>query len=173
MGWTGYPNMKAQEAIAEELRGTEVLARSGNWVMWRNSHEHVGLTYFLTERKDGYVYVKGVDITMGPGKIPPRTIARKYLAEYGFDYDAAGGTYGADLLRRASEFVPRTKVIPGHTAFRIPEDEYGLTWADDVPMAGEYVWLGGFRALRMVDRQHVRLPRNWRRRWLYAEELAV
>lgn len=103
MGSTTYVGKNAQEAIAYELSGTEVLAKSGNWYMWRNEHGYIGLTYFIT-RKDSYRYgtnVKGVDITMGPNVTPPVRIAREYVAAYGGDIDTAGGKYGARILRKA------------------------------------------------------------------------
>lgn len=175
MGWTGYPGATAQEVIAHELTGTEVLARSGNWAMWRNKSGHVGLTHFLTDRAKEHgtwwTYVKSVDITMGPNDTPPASIARKFVAAYGGDTDAAGGEYGAPVLRKALEPKPAgVKVIPGYTTFTIPEDKYVSTWSDGVAFAGEYVWLGKYRARRMLDGREVRLPRNWRRRWLTSSE---
>lgn len=167
MGWTGYADLTTQEAITFELRGTSVHARTGNWVMWENENGHVGLTHFLTKRSGSTAFIKAVDITMGPLRTPPASVARKFVAAYGGDVDAAGGEYGAPILRQALAPKPRTpKPIPGYTVFTIPEDKYVSTWSDGVAFAGEYVWLGKYRARRMLDGRVVRLPRNWRRRWL-------
>lgn len=152
MGSTGYTGMSAQDAIALELRGTTVLARSGNWVMTRNGVGMVGLTHFLTKRYGSEVVVKATEITMGPYVTPPASIARKYVAAYDGDLEAAGGAYGAPVLRKALQPKTGPKAVPGYTVFTVE----GV----------EYVWLGKYRARRARDGQVVRLPRNWRSRWL-------
>lgn len=173
MGWSGHAGLTAREAVEFELRGTDVLKRVGNWVVWRNKSGHVGLTHFLTRRsggrRDPYVAVKAVDITMGPGSTPPKSVVVEYLKHYDGDVEAAGGTYGADILRKA--LAPKAKpaaIVPGDT-FTIPADEYGRTWDDGQPLAGDYVWLGKYRARRAWDGVMVRLPRYWRRAWLTPE----
>ncbi len=162
MGWTGYYGLTAQEAIAAEMRGTEIIKRSGNWIVFRNQYGHVGLTHFLTQRSRDEVFVKDVDITMGPGIVPPRAIAQAYVDLYDGDIDKAGGHYGADVLREALEKrsqKDKVDIKPGAT-FAL--DTEG-TWSDGEPMRGEYTYLGKYRA-RRDDGITVKLPRWWRRR---------
>lgn len=172
MGWTGYPGLTAREAVEFELRGVQVLKRSGNWAVWRNDSGYVGLTYFITQRSGGRhaptVAVKPVDIGMGPGVTPPKAVAVEYLKHYNGDVETAGGTYGADLLRKAVEpkRKPHTPILPGYTVFTIP-DTYTGQWSDNVPMAGTYIWLGRYKAQRS-DGARVTLPRWWRKAWLTA-----
>lgn len=157
MGWTGSTTEGAQELIAGELRGVEVLGRSGNWVVWRNEAGHVGLTYFITERNGGASYVKPVDIGMGPNKTPPASIARKYLAYYDNDYDKAGGVCGAPVLRRSME--PKVEVSVGDRVYLAYPDCYKMP--DGSGAEGWYVYLGKYRA-RREDGTLMALTKNWK-----------
>lgn len=163
MGWTGYYGLTAQEAIQRELDDYEltVIKRSGNWILSRNSGGHIGLIHFLTQRHDGQALVKPIEITMGPGIVPPRAIAQAYVDYYDGDIDKAGGHYGAEILRTA--LAPKrndvTNIRPGMT-FTMSE---GGTWSDGTPFGGEYTYLGKYRA-RRDDGITVKLPRWWRRR---------
>lgn len=159
MGSTLYPDLTAQEAIEQELRGTHIMARSGNWVMWKNVGGHVGLTYFITRRYSEGVSVKGVEINMGPNETPPASIARKYIKAYNGDVDAAGGEYGAPVLRKA--VAPKPKAMKPGDRFRF-EDTGVRSWRDGYPWASEYTYLGGFRAER-ADGVLVRLHKTWRK----------
>lgn len=159
MGYTGYSTSDTQYALAQEMGSTEVLAASGNWRLWRNTHGYTGLTYFIVERAAGRVYVKGVDITEGPFATPPAHLARKLVAAHGGDVDAAGGHFGADLLRKALQ--PRRKVAKGDLV-RVTKG--AGHWAPGVGVAGDYRFAGGYRAWR-EGIGYVRLPRDWRTAW--------
>lgn len=162
MGWTVHHGLNAQESIAAEMAGTEIIKRQGDWICFRNRHGHVGLVYFLTQRHGHEVAVKDVDITMGPGVVPPRVVAKVYVDLYDGDVEKAGGTYGADLLREAlAPKKPTANIKPGDSFWFDTEQ----SWSDGRAMRGEYVYKGKYRAER-YDGATVRLPRNWRNRAL-------
>lgn len=160
MGWTSVRGMTADELRAEELRGCTIVKKTGSWylITREGMGQPAALIYFMARRYGDEVAVKDVSIEMGPGVTPPRAIAKAYVDFFGGDIDKAGGTYGADLLREALEGSPTAKIKVGDT-FRFEGERQ---WSDGHPWAGEYVWLGKYRALRS-DGRTVQLPRSWRR----------
>lgn len=175
MGSTSYRGMTAGEAKDRELTGCDILAKSGNWYVYRSRHgEHpeknpVGLTYFIVRRFGDGVNVKAVDITGGPYSIPPASIVRTYLAYYDGDIDKAGGPYGAPILRKALE--PRLTLTHGDVVTVAAEDAYGTpwgNWTDGPPVAGTYTFIRGYR-FRRSDGIAVRFPKDWKSRWTYTK----
>lgn len=168
MGSTGYPaGMTAAQAKAEEFRGCEILHQSGNWTIARTEKDHIGLWYQKTwgNSRSG-VCVKTMHIKMGPG-VPPKGIAKQYLEYYNGDADEAGGTYGADDLRKALEGPQTPTLRPGDKVHLRGEWE----WSDGVPQEGTYVFLKGYR-FRRFDGITCRFAKNWKQSYKYTWERA-
>lgn len=160
MGWTSSSAWRTtQDAINDEYSGVEILRQSGNWVLCRTPNGFVSLDRILIERHDGGIFIKEVPITWGPNDVPPAAIARAYIALFDGDIEKAGGQYGTGLLRAALK--PRVALTAG-SRMRFSAPGY---WSDGVAIAGDYTYLGKFRA-RRSDGQTVRLPRSWRRQLL-------
>lgn len=159
MGWTGYTNFTAEEAVRHELRGMEIIARSGAWWLVRGS-VNVTLIHALTKRHGMEVTVKLVDASMGPTGTPPKTIFRRWLKE------SAGqerGKYEDEFIQRVQQTLNDADEIgalkPGDT-FRTAQP---IRYSDGV-LEDTFIYFGKFRAHRVSDRVGVRLPRDFRKR---------
>lgn len=162
MGSTSYTNTTAEAAKQMELIGCEVLARSGNWYIFKNPSGYIGLTHFIVQRYGNEVNVKAVDITMGPLVTPPKSIAKKFVAYYNGNAYEAGGEYGAPVLRQAlSENGKAPKKYARGDKFVV---EHLGHWDSGAPVSGTYTFISAFRARRETG-EYVRLPRTWRRTW--------
>ncbi len=159
MGSTTYRDLTAEQAKNLELSGCEVLAKSGNWYIYRTPSGFVGLVHFLVQRYADGVNVKAVDIDMGPTVTPPKRIAEKFLEYYDGDVEAAGGVYGGVVLRQALS-EQNVRYDRGQKFVVKREGR----WDDGAPLDGTYTFIAKFRAVRS-DGVLVRLPRTWRRTW--------
>lgn len=165
MGWTGYYGLTADEAKHAEVNGCDVIAKSGNWWLVvpqdeERRHKYPAiLVKFITERSDGQVAVKTLDITMGVG-VPPATIARKYLAYYNGDFDAAGGTYGADDLREAVK-PKKTVTLKAGDMFTISGSPY--TFSGGGSLDGDYRFVGKYIAGRLDNSNRCRMPKDFKK----------
>lgn len=167
MGWTSYPGMSAEEAVRHELRGLDIIARSGSWwivrINWPGSEYcgEVTLIHALSQRDGrGDVAVKLVDASMGPAGTPPKTIFRRWLKE------SAGqkrGEYEQSFIQRVEQEHARLSevgvLVPGST-FRFAEE---VKFSDGVSER-EFEYCGKFRARRACDNNLIRLPRDFRKR---------
>lgn len=167
MGWTTYPGASTEEAVRHELRGTDILARSGSWWlvrMIRPGHEYDGTVVLVhaLSRHDGRgdVVVKLVDASMGPIGSPPKSIFRRWMKE------SAGqkrDQYEQDFIQRVEEEYAKLSEVrtlkPGDT-FRFAEE---VKFSDGVAER-EFEYCGKFRARRVCDNSLIRLPRDFRKR---------
>jgi hypothetical protein len=101
MGTLFYYGLNAEQAKQDEMRGCEILDRSGNWFVYKQAIGTVGLVYFkVTSQRNGTA-VKPIEIQEGPRQRLPKRIAKSYLSHHGDDFDEAGGRAGAPILRAA------------------------------------------------------------------------
>ena len=167
MGYSSYNGMNAEQAIRYELRGYDIITKTGSWWLVRVNrpadekwHGHVTLVHALTQRWGGETAIKLVDASMGPAGTPPKSIFRRWLKE------SAGqerGEYEWGFIQRveqehnvADEMGPLKK---GDTFSFAREVDF----SDGVKEA-TFIYEGKFRARRATDGRLVRLPRNFRKR---------
>lgn len=162
MGYTFYPGLTRAQAVnrAFTADGIEIIAKSGNWRLYRMPGSDPMLTVALVERHNGDYGVKLVDITAGPRVIPPAALARRYVAHYGGEITVAGGAYGTTVLRAA---LAGDYKSPGARVVLADEG----TWSDGVPFAGEYCWHKATQFVRLRDYTLVRFGNNWQLRFDY------
>lgn len=163
MGTTVYPAGLTRDQVRDrEFTGLTVTARKGNWTIACNDDGRPYLCYTrITGSIANGLAVKTLTIYEGPAYgNPPRTLAQAYLDYFDGDADAAGGTYGAPMLREAIAGRSRTAttLTPGD---RINVATTG-EWSDGKPFPGVYTYLKGYR-FRRSDGAQVRFSKTWRR----------
>lgn len=170
MGYTGYQNRTPREAIAAELHDCTVLAASGAWRLITyttgDGEEVTTLAHCITDRADGWCYVKIVPASMGPGVTPPSTIYRRYVAmvpEPVNDYER-DWREGVESEHAAQSAKPNLR--PGDAFVITGAPEWADKWSDGVPTCGRYIYLRRYYA-RREDGATVRLPKSWRKQYEY------
>ena len=109
MGSTGYYGLTTEQAKQEEVRGFNVIRKSGNWWLCvRPDADYPAfLYYFRTSRNGNWISVKTMNIDEGPyAPAPSRSLVELYVAYFGGDVDRAGGRYGAPILREVLASKP-------------------------------------------------------------------
>ena len=167
MGWSSYTGMNAEQAIRHELRGYDIISKSGAWWLVRVNrpadekwHGHVTLVHALTQRHGGETAIKLIDVSMGPTGTPPKSIFRRWLKE------SAGqerGGYEEEFIQRVEQehnaADERAPLKPGDTFRTVQPIRYADGVSEDT-----FIYFGKFRAHRVSDRVGVRLPRDFRKR---------
>lgn len=163
MGWTGYPEFTTNEqAIQYELRGCEVIRRSGNWFIVKLPSGQIDGLRIMTAKGDGCPATKVIGFSSGPGEVPPEPFYRAWLALC----EREGITprhYEPEWRERCeATYAKRRKVgtlVPG-TRFRVVEPYH---FADGVS-EDTFTLVERYRARRVSDGCRVRLPRGFRDR---------
>jgi len=160
MGWTGYFDMTAAQAIDYELQGWDLLAKSGRWRLIEKDGK-VLFCECLTERHGNETCVKIVTADMGPLGTPPKGIFDKYLAA-----KPETDSEWEDKFRErcANELANPPEALTAGDKFTVTGGSYNPNWSDGQPITGTYTFLGKFRAKR-YDGRIVCLPRAWRKRY--------
>ena len=169
MGTTVYPAGLTRDQVRDrEFIGLTVTARKGNWVIACNDDGRPYLCYTrITGSIASGLAVKTMTIQEGPAYgNPPRALALEYLAYFDGDADAAGGAYGAPMLREAIEGRSRTGTVTLSRGDRITVDQGDSTWSDDQPITGTYTFIKGYR-FRRQDGVGVVFPKNWKRTYTW------
>lgn len=159
MGWTSYNGMNAQEAVAWELRGLDILAKSGAWYLCRNDKGTAFLVYAMSSRENGQVFIKLVDSSMGPVATPPQTLFRRYLRE---SQGQTFGTYEQDWIHSVEAEYAQRKTAPSLKPGNVFTLSTPLNFTDGVT-EDTFVFIGKFRARRVTDNVGVRLARDFRK----------
>ena len=166
MGWSGYTNMTAEEAVRHELRGNDIIAKSGAWWLVRINrpgsdwHGHVTLVHALTQRSGGEVMVKLVDASMGPNGTPPKTLFRRWLRE---SVGQDRGQFEVDFINRVErehEEADSAKSLSKGDEFTFGSE---FSFSDGVKES-TFIYVEKYRARRKCDGVVVRLPRDFRTR---------
>jgi hypothetical protein len=151
--------MTAEESVRHELRGTDILAKSGAWWLIRNPNGTVVLVHALSSRAGGEVAIKLVSADMGPNGTPSKTIFRRWLKE---SEGQTRTTYEQDFIER----VTNEHSTRGAITLKRGE-EFSLaspiSFSDGV-VESTFLYVQKFRAYRKTDGMMVRLPRNFRSR---------
>lgn len=159
MGWTGYTGMTAEQAVRHELRGNDILAKSGAWWLVQLNHGKVTLVHALTQRHSGEVMVKLVDVSMGPVGTPPRNIFHRWLK---LSATQTRGQYERDFIDRVTE---EHMLLSSQQSIK-PGDHFSValewTFSDGVTEK-MFIYEGKYVARRVCDNKRVRLRRDFRK----------
>lgn len=170
MGYTGYQNRTPREAIAAELHDCTVLAASGSWrlITYTTSggEEVTTLAHCITDRADGWCYVKVVPASMGPGATPPATIYRRYVAMVPEPVNDYERDWREGVEQDYAAMAAKPDVRPGDAFTITATPGYRGVWSDGVPVCGRYTYLRRYWA-RRSDGVTVTLPKSWRKDYEY------
>lgn len=161
MGWYSYPGMNAHECIDHQMRGTELIRKSGSWrlVLVPVSGKYV-LVHALTRYEDGEVYVKLIGADEHPAASPPKALFNEWLR---LTKGQERGQHEQEFIERVrNEYIDRAAVksLKVGDVFRFTTP---LRFTDGTE-EDTFVYYGKFRATRKCDAVMVRLPKNFRQR---------